>query len=291
MATTTARLKTRGTATLRAIRWTRRIVLYLIVVGGAFGYMYPVLFMLRTSLTKESDLYVLPPIIIPWPPLWENYSIMWSNGPTWSWMKNSAIVVAFSVVAETITSVSVAYGFARTRFAGRDKLFLGVLATMMLPGAVTLIPRWLIFHRLDMIDTLWPLLIPRLFGTAFYIFIMRQFFLTLPRELDDAARIDGASHLQILRKVVIPLSVPAIATIAVFSFMNRWNDFLEPLIYLLRTENLTLAVGLRFFVSRFGTQYHLLMAGAMLLIVPMIVAFFLAQKQFIRGIALTGIKG
>ena len=244
MAATTARLKTRGTATLRAIRWTRRILLYLIVVSGAFAYMYPVLFMLRTSLTKESDLYVLPPIIIPWPPLWENYSIMWSNGPTWSWIKNSTIVVSFSVVAETLTSVSVAYGFARTRFAGRDKLFVGVLATMMLPGAVTLIPRWLIFHRLDMIDTLWPLLIPRLFGTAFYIFIMRQFFLTLPRELDDAARIDGASHLQILRKVVIPLSVPAIATIAVFSFMNRWNDFLEPLIYLLRTENLTLAVGL-----------------------------------------------
>ena len=190
-----------------------------------------------------------------------------------------------------VTSVSVAYGFARTRFAGRDKLFVGVLATMMLPGAVTLIPRWMIFFHLGMIDTLWPLLIPRVFGTAFYIFIMRQFFLTLPRELDDAARIDGASHLQILRKVVIPLSVPAIATIAVFSFMNRWNDFLEPLIYLQRTENLTLALGLRFFVSRFGTEYHLLMAGAMLLIVPMIVAFFLAQKQFIRGIALTGIKG
>ena len=291
MAATTAEVGRRRPIALRALRWTRRILLYLIVVGGSFVYMYPVFFMLRTSLTKESDLYVVPPIIVPLPPVWENYAIMWQNGPTWSWIKNSLIVVSFSVVAETVTSVSVAYGFARTRFAARDKLFVGVLATMMLPGAVTLIPRWLIFHRLDMIDTLWPLLIPRLFGTAFYIFIMRQFFLTLPRELDDAARIDGASHLQILRKVVIPLSVPAIATIAVFSFMNRWNDFLEPLIYLLRTENLTLAVGLRFFVSRFGTEYHLLMAGAMLLIVPMIFAFFLAQKQFIRGIALTGIKG
>ncbi len=291
MAATTAGTRARRPLPLRAFRLASRLLLYLVVVGGAFGYMYPVFFMLRTSLTVESDLYVYPPVIVPWPPAWENYATMWANGPTGSWLKNTAIVVSFSVVAETVTSVMVAYGFARTSFAGRDKLFLGVLATMMLPGAVTLIPRWLIFHRLDMIDTLWPLLIPRLFGTPFYIFIMRQFFLTLPRELDDAARIDGASHLQILRKVVIPLSLPAIATIGVFSFMNRWNDFLEPLIYLLRTENLTLAVGLRFFVSRFGTEYHLLMAGAILLIVPMIVAFFLAQKQFIRGIALTGIKG
>ena len=214
MAATTADARRPRPLALRAFRWSRRILLYLIVVGGSFVYMYPVFFMLRTSLTKESDLYVVPPIIVPLPPVWENYAIMWQNGPTWSWMKNSFIVVGFSVVAETITSVSVAYGFARTRFAARDKLFIGVLATMMLPGAVTLIPRWLIFHRLDMIDTLWPLLIPRLFGTPFYIFIMRQFFLTLPRELDDAARIDGASHLQILRKVVLPLSIPAIATLS-----------------------------------------------------------------------------
>jgi ABC-type glycerol-3-phosphate transport system permease component len=272
-------------------RITRRLLLYVLVVGGSAAYMFPVLFMMRTSLTLESDLYVLPPIIVPWPPIWENYVEMWGNGPTWSWIKNSIIVTVFSVLAETAVSVSVAYGFARTKFAGRDKLFIGVLATMMLPGAVTLIPRWLIFYNLGMIDTLWPLLIPRIFGTAFYIFIMRQFFLTLPRELDEAARIDGATHLQILFKVVMPLSAPAIATIAVFSFMNRWNDFLEPLIYLLHTENLTLAVGLRFFSSKFGTEYHLLMAGAMLLVAPMILAFFLAQKQFVRGIALTGIKG
>ena len=278
-------------STDRVLRLIRRLLLYFLVIFGSAAYMFPVFFMIRTSLTLMSDLYVLPPIIVPWPPVWENYAEMWANGPTWSWLKNSALVVSFSVVAEPAVSVSVAYGFARTQFAGRDKLFVGVLATMMLPGAVTLIPRWLIFYNLGMIDTLWPLLIPRVFGTAFYIFIMRQFFLTLPRELDEAARIDGATHLQILRKVVIPLSVPAIATIGVFSFMNRWNDFLEPLIYLLHTENLTLAVGLRFFASRFGTDYHLLMAGAMLLVAPMIVAFFLAQKQFVRGIALTGIKG
>ena len=278
-------------ATARARSRARRALLYALVLPGAFAYMFPVFFMLRTSLTLESDLYALPPVIVPWPPIWENFVEMWTNGPTGSWLKNSAIVTGFSVVAETVASVSVAYGFARTQFAGRDKLFLGVLATMMLPGAVTLIPRWLIFFHLGMVDTLWPLLIPRVFGTAFYIFIMRQFFMSLPKELDDAARIDGASHFKILTRVVIPLSVPAIATIAVFSFMNRWNDFLEPLIYLLHEENLTLAVGLRFFATRFGTDYHLLMAGAMLLVVPMVVAFFLAQKQFVRGIALTGIKG
>ena len=254
-------------------------------------YTFPLIYVLRTSLTAEHELFAWPPVIIPWPPVWDNYVEMWTNGPTWSWVKNSTIVTLVSVVAETVTSVFVAFGFSRTRFAGRDKLFLGVLATMMLPGAVTLVPKWLIFFRLGWIDTLWPLIVPRFFATPFYIFILRQFFLSLPKELDDAAEIDGANLIQVLRRIILPLSVPAIATVAVFSFMNRWNDFLEPLIYLLHTENLTLAVGMRWFTGQWGTEFHLLMAGAMLMVAPMIVAFFIAQKQFIRGIALTGIKG
>lgn len=270
-----------------ALRW----FLYAVLVMTSAMYTFPLLYVLRTSLTAEHELFAWPPVIIPWPPVWDNYVQMWTNGPTWSWVKNSTIVTVVSVVAETATSVSVAFGFSRTKFAGRDKLFLGVLATMMLPGAVTLVPKWLIFYRLGWIDTLWPLIVPRFFATPFYIFILRQFFLSLPKELDDAAEIDGASLLQVLRRIIIPLSVPAIATVAVFSFMNRWNDFLEPLIYLLHTENLTLAVGMRWFTGQWGTEFHLLMAGAIIMVTPMIVAFFIAQKQFIRGIALTGIKG
>ena len=268
-----------------------RLFLYAILIVTSLAYTFPLFYMLRTSLTAEHELYAWPPVIIPIPPVWDNYVQMWTNGPTMSWVKNSLIVTGVSVIAETATSVAVAFGFARTKMAGRDKLFIGVLATMMLPGAVTLVPKWLIFFRLGWIDTLWPLIVPRFFATPFYIFILRQFFLSLPKELDDAAEIDGASLLQILRTIIIPLSVPAIATVAVFSFMNRWNDFLEPLIYLLHTENLTLAVGMRWFTGQWGTEFHLLMAGAVIMVGPMIVVFFVAQKQFVRGIALTGIKG
>ena len=280
-----------GLVSRRIRHLSLRTLLYVLLIVGGLAYTFPILYMIRTSLIEKGDLYAIPPIVFPFPPAWDNYIDMWTNGPTAHWVKNSVIVTLISVVAETIVSTLVAYGFARCRFVGRDKVFLGVLATMMLPGAVTLIPRWLMFFHLGWIDTMWPLLVPRFFGTAFYIFILRQFFLSLPKELDEAAEIDGAGRLQVLFRLIVPLSVPAIATVGVFSFMNRWNDFLEPLIYLLHEENLTLAVGMRFFINRHETEYALLMAGGVLMTGPMIVAFFFAQKQFIRGIALTGIKG
>ncbi len=164
------------------------------------------------------------------------------------------------------------------------------MATTMVPVTVTLVPQYILFNYFGWVNTYWPLIVPRFFGRPFYIFLLRQFFLTLPGELDAAAEIDGANRLQILLRVIAPISAPAIATVAVFSFMNHWNDFLEPTIYLLRPERQTLAVGLRWFVNVYSTSYHLLMSGAVLMTMPMIIAFFLAQKQFVRGIALTGIK-
>jgi ABC-type glycerol-3-phosphate transport system permease component len=273
------------------LRRLGRLLAYIAVTVGGLIFIFPLLFMLRTSLTPVGLLYADPPVIVPWPPHWQNYVEMWQVGPVLAWLRNSLLVTGISVVAETATSALVAYGFARTRFRGRNALFVLVLATTMIPLHVTLIPQYLLYHRFGWINTLWPLIVPRFFGTAFYIFILRQFFLTLPKELDDAAEIDGANRLQVLLRIIVPLSTPAIATVAVFSFINRWNDFLEPVIYLLTPENLTLAVGLRWFTGRHGTEFHLLMAGAVLMTGPMIVAFFLAQKYFVQGIALAGIKG
>ncbi|TAK22716.1 MAG: carbohydrate ABC transporter permease [Chloroflexota bacterium] len=280
-----------GRARREASRRLWRLVVYAMLVVGSLVYAFPLLLMLRTSLTPVGMLMADPPVLFPWPPYWENYVILWEEVPIPRWLANSTQITVISVLAETITSTLVAFGFARTHFRGRDKLFYGVLATMMLPTTVTLVPQFILYQSLGWINTFWPLIVPRFFGTAFYIFILRQFFLALPRELDDAAEIDGANRLQILLRIVVPLSGPAIATVAVFSFMNRWNDFLEPVIYLFTPENLTLAVGLRWFTGRHGTEFHLLMAGALLMTAPMIVAFFLAQKHFVRGIALTGIKG
>jgi ABC-type glycerol-3-phosphate transport system permease component len=290
----TARTDLSRAAALPAAVWPRRLgrlLAYAAVTAGGLVYIFPLLFMLRTSLTPVGLLFADPPVIVPWPPYWQNYAEMWQGGPVLAWLRNSLLVTGVSVVAETTASTLVAYGFARTRFRGRNVLFMLVLATTMIPLHVTLIPQYLLYHRLGWINTLWPLIVPRFFGTAFYIFILRQFFLTLPKEMDDAAEIDGANRFQVLTRIIVPLSTPAIATVAVFSFINRWNDFLEPVIYLLTPENLTLAVGLRWFTGRHGTEYHLLMAGAVLMVGPMIVAFFLAQKYFVQGIALAGIKG
>jgi ABC-type glycerol-3-phosphate transport system permease component len=290
-ATATEAAAAAARARREATRRLGRLVVYAILIVGSLVYAFPLLIMLRTSLTPVGMLLADPPVIVPWPPYWQNYLILWDEVPIPRWLLNSAQITLISVVAETITSTLVAFGFARTRFRGRDKLFYGVLATMMLPSTVTLVPQFILYQALGWVNTFWPLIVPRFFGTAFYIFILRQFFMTLPRELDDAAEIDGANRLQILMRIVVPLSGPAIATVAVFSFMNRWNDFLEPVIYLFTPDTLTLAVGLRWFTGRHGTEFHLLMAGALLMTAPMIVAFFLAQKHFVRGIALTGIKG
>jgi ABC-type glycerol-3-phosphate transport system permease component len=161
----------------------------------------------------------------------------------------------------------------------------------MVPFHVVLVPQFFLFNAFGWINTLWPLIVPTFFGSAFYIFILRQFFLTLPRELDEAAEIDGAGLLDVLWRIVVPLSKPAIATVGVFSFINHWNDFLRPLIFLQLPERLTLAVGLRWFTGRESTEFHLLMAASFMALLPVIVVFFVAQKQFVRGIALTGLKG
>jgi ABC-type glycerol-3-phosphate transport system permease component len=291
VASQTRSLSSGAIAAPRRLNIISRSLTYLLLIGGSILFVIPFLWMVRTSLMVPENIYLYPPQLLPNPVRWENYPEMWNTGPILHWVNNSLIVTLISMAGNTLVSALVAFGFARTRFPGRDKLFVFVLLTMMIPFHVLLVPRYLLFRNLGWLDTLYPLIIPNLFGGAFSIFILRQFFMTLPIELDEAAKIDGASMLGILWRIIMPLSKPALATVAALSFISHWNDFVQPLVYLQSPTMLTLAVGIRWFTGRHGTEFHLLMAISVLALLPIIIIFFVAQKQFIQGIALTGVKG
>ena len=282
------RLRTPGR--IRAARAGGKLSTYTVLWLGSFLYAIPFLWMVRTSFMRLDKLFEDPPQIWPDPWIWQNYIDMWETGPFANWIVNSLILVALGMLGLTLVSIFVAFGFARTQFPGRNQLFILILATLMLPGHVTIVPKLIMFRQAGLLDSLWPVALPDLFGQAFYIFILRQFFLTLPVELDEAAEIDGANLLQVLFRVVIPLSKPAIATVAVFNFISKWNEFFEPFVFIQTPEKLTLAVGIRWFRTQYGTEFQMLMAASIVSVAPIIIVFFFAQKQFVRGIALTGIK-
>jgi ABC-type glycerol-3-phosphate transport system permease component len=268
-----------------------RAGIYALVILGAVLYSVPFIWMISTSLTDPGQAIQLPPQFLPHPIVWQNYIRAWTILPFGDFTRNSIVYAGASLVGELISCSLVAFGFARIRFHGRDFWFAALLSTMMLPSQVTLIPQFILFKNLGWLDTLLPLIVPTYFGQAFYIFLLRQFLLTLPSELDDAARIDGANPIQIYRLIILPLIKPALATVAIFSFVYHWNDFFGPLIYLTTPENMTIAVGLQLFRDQSGTDYALLMASSVAAVCPIIVLFFIAQKTFIQGIALTGMKG
>jgi multiple sugar transport system permease protein len=207
-------------------------------------------------------------------------------------LKNTLIVAGLCVVGQTLSAASVAFAFARLHFPFREPLFLLVLATMMLPPQVTMIPQFILFTIPGWVDSLKPLIIPAFFGGgAFYIFILRQFFLTIPKELEEAARLDGCNTFQVFLHVALPSSRPALATVALFSFIAHWNDFLNPLIYTQSLEKKTLAVGLNAFKDMHGTEYHLLMAAAVTVLLPILIIFFFTQRYFTEGVVMSGVKG
>ena len=277
---------------VRVMRALVRALFYLLLIGGSVMYAIPFIYMVRWSFMTTSQVYD-PDLFWPFPPAWENYTYVWQHHPVPWWLFNSFIVTFIGVTVGTFVSCVVAYGFARLDFPGSRVIFMVLLSTMMLPLHVTIIPVVIIFRDLGWLDTLWPLIVPGLGGGAFYIFILRQFFMTIPIELDEAARTDGASRLGILFRVILPLSKPAIATVAALSFIGNWNDFFLPLIVLNSPDRITLPVGLRYFAAgQYMEQQHTLqMAVAMISVMPIIVVFFFAQRQFVRGITLTGIKG
>lgn len=280
---------------------TVRIFVYLVVTSIAIAFTIPLLWAISTSLKEPALMYVYPPKLIPVPVVWENYLKIWIVAPFVTFFKNTFVVVALSTIGQMLSASLVAYGFSRFKFPGRDILFLLVLSVMMIPVEMLLIPRFLIFKYLGWIDTLKPLIVPSYFGSgiggAFSIFLLRQFFLTIPRDLDDAAKIDGCNSFRIFWQIMLPLCKPVLATIGIFSFVWNWNDFMSPLIYLQSTDKFTLPLGLTFFqtqsmeMSATLPMENLLMAAAVLTTAPCIIVFLWLQKYFVRGIIISGIKG
>ena len=269
-----------------------RVVVYTLLTVGACGVMLPFFWMISTSLKKPGTEFTFPIEWIPVPPRFGNYSTAWTILPFNEWLFNTVRITGLSIVGHIISCAIVAFGFARIRFPGRDAIFLLVLATMMLPYPSIIIPLFILFKRLGWINTILPLVVPTFFATsAFFVFLLRQFFMTLPLELDDAARVDGCSTFGIFYRICVPLIKPALGIILVFSFMNHWNDFLGPLIFLSDLDQYTLALGLRFFQGQHRVEWTLLMAASLVVLSPCIILFFIAQKNYIQGIVITGVKG
>lgn len=264
---------------------------YLLLLAGSVVMLIPLAWLVRSSVMGLSQIFIFPPEWLPDPWRWDNYPKALTTIPFARYFGNTLLILAPTVIGTLITASLAAFGFSRLQWPGRDWVFGVLLSALMLPYAVTLIPTFLLWARIGLINTYWPLVLPDWFGgTIFYVFLLRQFFLTLPRELDEAAIIDGANPLQVLRHVVVPLSRPALITVGIFSALFEWNDFLGPLIYLNDSRQFTLALGLAEFTGLYTSQWHLLMAAATVVIAPVLALFLFAQRYFIEGITLTGIK-
>lgn len=271
-------------------RTVGRVIAYLATIALAVVFVIPFLWMVSTSLKSQPDLVQIPPRWIPDPIMWENYAKAWTAEPFNTFLANTIVYTFLATTGLLVSSSLVAYAFARLEFPGRKTLFILVLSTVMLPSQVTLIPQYILFRELGWLDTLKPLIVPTFFGSAIYIFLMRQFFLTIPAELDEAALMDGANRWDIFARIIMPLSKPIAVTIIAFSFVSHWNDFFGPLIYLDRPDSMTLAVGLLLFKGDVDTLFHLLMAASVIVLVPVVVVFFVAQRYFVTSITMTGLR-
>lgn len=272
--------------------WTRRGIRHVVLICGAALMIAPLVFSAFYSLMDDGQVTAVPPPLVPQPFVFENYPQLFKVVPFLTWFMNSTIVTVAATVGAILSSTLGAYAFARLRFPGRNALFVVCVMTMMLPGIVMLIPQFIIYRHLGLINTFGPLIIPSCVGVPFYMFLARQFFLGIPTAYQDAARVDGASHWYIWRRVMMPMSKPLIAAIAIFSVTFNWNDFLFPLIYLNSTSKWTLAVGLPSLISTYSDQWNVIMAGAALMIVPMLIVFFVAQRYFLESpITISGLGG
>lgn len=269
----------------------RSILIHASLIPAAFIFMLPFLWMLSTSLKTDAQLYAYPPIWIPNPLNWANYPNAVTYITFFLYLRNTLIIAVLATLGVVISCSLVAYSLARIPWPGRHFLFIATVATLMLPFQVTLIPLFLVFKHLGWVGDFRPLIVPHFFGGALYIFLLRQFFLTIPMELSEAARIDGASEFRIYWSIILPLARPALATVAIFEFIARWRDYLGPLIYLNDQRLYTLSLGMYQYSSQYGREWGLLMAASVLITLPIILLFFFVQKTFVQGITLTGIKG
>jgi len=276
-----------------------QILVYILLVAVGFMLAVPFLWLVSSSFKTEADAFRIPPSFIPRPVEWGNYATGLTDFPFVRSTVNTLISVVWVMVGTVLSASLVAYGFARVRFPGRTALFILVLSTMMIPTHVTLIPQYLLFRELRWLDSFKPLIVPHFFGGgAFYIFLLRQFFLTIPLDYDDAARIDGCGTFGVFLRIILPLSKPALGTMAIFTFMGQWNAFFEPLIYLNRFETQLLAVALTTWVqtahgstSMNYVPWVAIMAVSTLIALPPVMVFFFAQRHFIQGVVVSGMKG
>jgi len=263
-----------------------KMIALLILIGGSLIVLVPLLWTVSTSLKTPGEVFgdnFFPEV---WK--WSNYSDAVNAIPFFTFLKNTLIVLVPVLIGTVFSSALCAYGFARFKFKGKRWLFLVLLATMMLPGQVTMIPMFIMFKEVGWVDTFWPLIVPSFFGGgAFNIFLIRQFMRGIPRDLDEAAFMDGANRWQIFSKIMLPLSKPPLVAVGIFTFMGVWNDFQGPLIYLNSTEKYTLALGLSMFKGLYNIEWNMLMAATILIMLPVLIVFFVAQKYFIEGISIS----
>ena len=276
-----------------------QVLVYILLLAVGFLLAVPFIWLISSSLKTETDAFAIPPSFIPNPVQWSNYVVGLTEFPFVRSTINTMILVVWVMLGTVLSGSLVAYGFARVRFPGRTALFILVLSTMMIPSHVTLIPQYLLFRELEWLDSFKPLVVPSFFGGgAFYIFLLRQFFLTIPLDYDDAARIDGCGTFSVFWRIILPLSKPALGTMAIFTFMSQWNAFFEPLIYLNRFKSQPLAVALTTWVqtAHGSTSMHYvpwvaIMAVSTLISLPPVMVFFFAQRHFIQGVVVSGMKG
>ncbi|MBM0202382.1 carbohydrate ABC transporter permease [Micromonospora sp. STR1s_5] len=267
-----------------------RLVGYAALVLAAAGLLLPFYWMVVASLKTNSDVFTIPITWLPDPVVWRNYLDIWQRSDMTTWLGNTLLLSMVVTLLQVVTGSFAAYGFARVRFPGRNALFLAYVGTIAVPWQSYMIPQFILMSKLQLSNTLWSIVAIQAFG-AFGVFLMKQFYETIPEELSESARVDGLSEFGIYRRIMLPLSRPALASLALLTFVTTWNDYLGPLIYLRSPELRTIQLGLNTFISQYNAEYALIMTGSVLSVLPVAVIFLLGQRYFIEGIATTGLKG
>lgn len=267
-----------------------RVVLYVVMIAAAVLVLLPFYWMVMSSLKTNNEVFTVPIRWWPETPIWQNYVTIWTKSNMGVWLKNTLILSVVVTFLQVFTGSFAAYGFSKARFPGRDVLFLAYIGTIAVPWQSYMIPQFILMSKLGLSNTLWSIIALQAFG-AFGVFLMKQFFDTIPEELSEAARLDGLSEFGIYRRIMLPLSVPAIASLTLLTFVNTWNDYLGPLIYLRSPSLWTIQLGLRTFIDQYNAEYALIMTGSVLSVLPIVVIFLFGQRYFIEGVATSGMKG
>ncbi len=284
--------KPAGRPALAALRHLNSILVFLTLTGLALVMVgIPIGWMALTAFKEPGQIFAWPPVYWPDPIRWQNFTDVLTQIPFVRFGLNSLFIAVMNIIGHLFSCTLVAFAFARLRFPGRNMLFMLLLATLMIPGQIMLLPRFVVFQWLGWVGSYLPLIVPSFFGNAFFIFLMRQYIMTIPRDLDEAARIDGASTWDVFIKIILPLCVPPMVVTGVLTFLWTWNEFLDPLIYISKYDDYTIQLGLNMLKGRYNIQWNLIMAGSLIGVVPPAVLYFFAQKYLIGGIASVGIKG